>query len=198
MFHYLTVNVADYDVGLRGDNPRLALEAMHGYIKHFFGCADCSQHFQDMAARRKIDQVSSFDDSIIWLWSAHNEVNTRLSGDATEDPEFPKIQFPSKKNCPKCYNSDGSWNSTDVLKYLKHMYSNVNVRYLGADTKVIYQGHEGEHSTAHGGFLNFDASIYVLLYIAIFVMIFILINMFLKRGYKRKLYKYKHDLLGKV
>ncbi|KAL1516670.1 hypothetical protein ABEB36_000552 [Hypothenemus hampei] len=196
LFHYLTVNVADVEKPHRETNPRLALEAMHGYIKHFFGCADCSQHFQDMAARRQLDQVTSSDDAILWLWEAHNEVNKRLSGDDTEDPEFPKIQFPSEKQCPQCIKSD-EWDNNEVLKYLKQIYSSVNVRYLGADTKVIYLGLDGS-SNSSGGFLNLDGSLYVIVYIAIFVLIFLIMNMFLKRGYRRKMYKYKHDLLGKV
>ncbi|XP_066254593.1 sulfhydryl oxidase 2-like [Euwallacea similis] len=150
MFHYLTVNVADYSHELRGDNPRLVLEAMHGYIKNFFGCADCSQHFQEMAAKREIFKVSSFDNAILWLWEAHNEVNNRLSGDPTEDPDFPKLQFPSEKNCQQCRKSDGSWDSTEVLKYLKHIYSNVNISYLGADTKVIYLGLEESANNSAG------------------------------------------------
>ncbi|XP_030765654.1 sulfhydryl oxidase 2-like [Sitophilus oryzae] len=151
LFHYLTVNVADYEQGLRGDNPRLALEAMHGYIKHFFGCADCSKHFQEMAERRKLQNVSSFDDSILWLWMAHNEVNKRLSGDLSEDPEFPKIQFPSQDNCPACHKPDGSWNEPEVLKYLKHMYSSINIRYLGSDTRIIHMGLDGNYNSTQEG-----------------------------------------------
>ncbi|CAG9761782.1 unnamed protein product [Ceutorhynchus assimilis] len=146
MFHYLTVNVAEYS----GLNPRLALEAMHGYIKNFFGCSDCSQHFQDMAKRREIDKVATFDDSILWLWMAHNEVNQRLSGDPSEDPSFPKIQFPSEMACPTCRLQD-DWLHTEVLKHLKHMYNNQNIRYLGANTKIAFLGLEANSSAAHAG-----------------------------------------------
>ncbi|GBP07751.1 Sulfhydryl oxidase 1 [Eumeta japonica] len=87
------VGCAGSQAGLR--DPLEVLQAMHGYIKHFFGCTDCSEHFQAMALRRKIWNTSSKDDAVLWLWEAHNEVNNRLAGDATEDPKFPKIQFPS-------------------------------------------------------------------------------------------------------
>ncbi|KAF7273265.1 hypothetical protein GWI33_014013 [Rhynchophorus ferrugineus] len=150
MFHYLTVNVADYEQGIGGNNPRLALEAMHGYIKHFFGCAGCSSHFQEMAKRRELDKVSSFPDSILWLWMAHNEVNNRLSGDLSEDPEYPKIQFPSPTNCPSCRNADDTWNNSE-----------------GPTPKLSMQVWKDPITRP-------------------------------RRGYRRKLYRYKNDLLGKV
>ncbi|XP_060520575.1 sulfhydryl oxidase 1-like [Cylas formicarius] len=150
LFHYLTVNAA-LDLDSRGDNPRIILEGMHGYIKNFFGCADCSQHFQEMASRRELNKVSSFNDSILWLWNAHNEVNKRLSGDLTEDPEFPKIQFPSKDNCPKCHNVEETWSIPEVLIYLKHTYNNININYMGADMKIIHLDFEGQRSHASDG-----------------------------------------------
>lgn len=193
MFHYLTVNVAEVNLKNRSANPRLALEAMHGYIKHFFGCADCSEHFQEMAIRRKIHEVASLEDAVLWLWQAHNEVNKRLSGDLTEDPKFPKIEFPNKHNCQRCRNPDESWDSGEVLKYLKRMYTSVNIHYMGADTSIIFLGLEGNRT---GGSYNFY--LYFCVYLATFAGIFALIKMFLKRGYRRKMYSYKHDLLGKV
>lgn len=143
MFHFLTVNAADHGSALKGSNPKVVLEAMHGYIKNFFGCTDCSDHFQEMAKRREIDKVSSWNDSILWLWMAHNEVNKRLAGDSTEDPEFPKIQFPTKDRCPQCHDSKDPWNIPEVLRYLKQVYSSINVRYIGSDTKILHLGLEG-------------------------------------------------------
>nr|XP_023027349.1 sulfhydryl oxidase 2 [Leptinotarsa decemlineata] len=198
MFHYLTVNAADYS-GIKDDNPKIVLEAMHGYIKHFFGCAECSKHFQQMADRRKIFEVSSWDDSILWLWSAHNEVNKRLSGDETEDPDYPKYQFPSDKRCPRCHNKDHSWNIPEVLLYLKHMYSSINVRYIGSDTRILHLGLNGEssyNSSESSLFKTIDVGLCFILYVASFLLLVILIRMFLKRGYKKKIYS--HDLLGKV
>ncbi|KAJ8922380.1 hypothetical protein NQ315_004323 [Exocentrus adspersus] len=147
LFHYLTVNAADSTSGLKGSNPRIVLDAMHGYIKNFFGCADCSNHFQEMAKKREIEKVSSWEDSILWLWMAHNEVNKRLAGDETEDPEFPKIQFPSKERCKQCYESDDSWNRPEVLLYLKQVYSSINVRYIGSDTRILHLGLDGSLSS---------------------------------------------------
>ncbi|CAG9816071.1 unnamed protein product [Phaedon cochleariae] len=138
MFHYLTINAANAESGVKDSNPRVVLEAMYGYIKNFFSCEDCANHFVEMAGRREFYKVPSWNESILWLWRAHNEVNKRLSGDETEDPEYPKIQFPSKAYCPQCYRADDSWNEAEVLVYLKKMYSYENIRYMGSDPQVLH------------------------------------------------------------
>lgn len=172
---------------------------LYSYIKNYFGCTECSQHFQDMAARRKINEVASWDESILWLWNAHNEVNKRLSGDETEDPENLKVQFPLKERCPRCHNSDDSWNLAEVLQYVKHVYNNINVRYIGSDTRILHLGLDGssEGISDSGIFKKIDASLCLILYIASFLLIIALIRMFWRRGgYKKK--AYYHSLLGKV
>uniref|UniRef100_A0A6P7HBE4 Sulfhydryl oxidase n=1 Tax=Diabrotica virgifera virgifera TaxID=50390 RepID=A0A6P7HBE4_DIAVI len=195
LFHYLTVNAADEAVG---SNPRVVLEAMHGYIKSFFGCYDCSQHFQDLARRRALSNVSSWDDSVLWLWSAHNEVNKRLSGDETEDPEYPKYQFPSKVNCPRCYTKENTWNIPEIFYYLKHVYTSINVRYIGSDTRILHLGLDGspEYKSEPGFFKTVDTAFCFILYLACFMFILVLIYLFSKRGYKKK--AYLHDIHGKV
>lgn len=199
MFHYLTVNAADQNNGKPDANPREVLEAMFGYIKNFFGCADCSKHFQEMALKNDMKSVEDLNSSVIWLWVAHNEVNKRLSGDQTEDPEHPKIQFPSAESCPKCRDAD-KWNLHEVLLYLKHMYSSINVRYLGADTKVLHDGlgsTRAKRSTGSWQIINkMDVSMCFVLYVVCFGLLVLIVRQFLKKGYKKKLYV--HDLLGKV
>ncbi|XP_045464224.1 sulfhydryl oxidase 1-like isoform X2 [Harmonia axyridis] len=150
MFHYLTVNAAEQNIGKAKADPKEVLSAMHGYIKYFFGCADCSQHFQAMAAERKINEVSSYSESIMWLWAAHNVVNKRLAGDPTEDPLFPKTQFPRAEQCPECRYTNGSWNYNQVENYMKHIYSSINVRYIGSDMKVIHFNEEASNVNSNG------------------------------------------------
>ncbi|XP_016991032.1 sulfhydryl oxidase 1-like [Drosophila rhopaloa] len=127
LFHYLTVMSAQRPTVYK---PSVVLLALYGFAKYFFGCTECAQHFQKMAKRRKIGYVQSHDEEILWLWEGHNEVNKRLAGDATEDPKFPKVQFPLRKHCPSCYNSN-EWNRAEVLKYLKGLYNIKNVSYYG-------------------------------------------------------------------
>ncbi|KYB26006.1 Sulfhydryl oxidase 1-like Protein [Tribolium castaneum] len=140
LFHYLTVNSVLLNVSNRKANPVEVLGAMHGYVKHFFSCSHCSEHFQKMAAERNLTSVSSLEESVLWLWEAHNVVNKRLKGDTTEDPEYPKEQFPTRLRCPECYGEDGTWRKKEVLKYLKRMYGRYSVRYVGSDTKVLFPG----------------------------------------------------------
>lgn len=74
LFHYLTVQHLESN---HDDDPMEVLHAMHGYIKHFFGCTECSKHFQDMAKRNHIWNVTSKDQAVLWLWSSHNEVSSQ-------------------------------------------------------------------------------------------------------------------------
>lgn len=193
MFHYLSVAALEQN----SSEPREVLDAMLKYIKNFFGCADCSRHFQEMAAEKDMKGVSSLDSAILWLWMAHNDVNKRLAGDSTEDPKFPKIQFPSTDRCSSCRNVDATWNYTEVLKYVKQVYSSINVRYIGSDTRVLHMGLDGSHNTGDSGFFkSVDSSMSFILYLGSFILIIVLIRMFLKQGYRKKMYV--HDLSGKV
>lgn len=139
-FHYLTV--AARESGSIDGNE--VLSAMHGYIKHFFGCSDCSNHFQEMAKRNDIFSTKSTDAAILWLWMSHNEVNRRLSGDDTEDPDHQKVQFPTPANCPGCRDTDGKWILPMVIKYLQKMYADYNVRLIGSDYSIFHKSGKTE------------------------------------------------------
>lgn len=129
LFHTLTVQASLKDSSTF--NGVQVLETIAGYVKHFFGCTDCSEHFMQMATTIK-SNVSSLDDAVLWLWSAHNQVNQRLAGDVTEDPMHPKVLFPLKVHCETCYQDD-EWNTTEVLKYLKKMYTTISLKQTPND-----------------------------------------------------------------
>ena len=102
---------------------------MREYIRHFFGCRHCAEHFVNMAARVEYDVLNGTD-ALMWLWRSHNLVNQRLQGDHTEDPVHPKIQFPSPAACPQCrmtirgrYGTTERWKEEEVLPYLMDFYS---------------------------------------------------------------------------
>lgn len=135
LFHFLTVEAAKSP---NQHPPGTVLSAIHGFVKYFFGCSDCSNHFQEMAKRRRMDLVRTHDEEILWLWAGHNEVNERLSGDATEDPQFPKIQFPSPEDCPSCRNNNSEWVTGEVLQYLKSLYDKENLSFYGLPTSQGY------------------------------------------------------------
>lgn len=190
MFHHLTVSAAE---SADARFPLEVLHAMHGYIKHFFGCADCSRHFQDMAKEKRINDSQTLDQAVLWLWRAHNTVNKRLHGDITEDPEHPKIAFPSEDRCPLCRSADDVFDEQQVLRYLKTMYGSANIRYLGTDSRVSTLGGPNPNATL---FQKLDASMCFVIYVLAFLLLMVLIRMFSKRGYRKKMYA--HDLLGKV
>lgn len=124
LFHTLTVQASIKN--LQGFNGETVLETIAGYVKYFFGCTECSENFMQMAITIK-NNVSSFDDAVLWLWSAHNQVNKRLVNDVSEDPEHPKVLFPLKAQCGTCFHNN-EWNKTEVLAYLKRIYSTISIK----------------------------------------------------------------------
>jgi len=120
LFHALTVEAL-------AAGEKSVLPAIHGYVRHFFSCKECSQHFQTMSAEDGLFNVTSAADSVLWLWRAHNKVNARLAGDATEDPAHPKLAFPTREQCPACA-TDGVYNDTAVLQFLRGFYGKENIR----------------------------------------------------------------------
>lgn len=208
MFHMLTVNFAlerskNTFLGDFANDPAAVLRAMHGYIGTYFGCADCAAHFVEMAGRNKIFDVHSRDEAVLWLWRAHNEVNARLSGDDTEDPEHKKIQYPAAKHCPTCRYANDSWNEEEVLQYLKNKYSHNSIKYdeisnydnensetNSNSSKVRPErfAKETKHTTAFGWDLNiFDISICVILYVtSAAILVLVCIKFAVKKTYKKK------------
>ncbi|OAD58661.1 Sulfhydryl oxidase 1, partial [Eufriesea mexicana] len=201
MFHMLTVNFATLNKDVNHE-PRKILEAMHGYIQYFFGCADCSQHFIQMALKNKMFNVSNANDSVLWLWSAHNEVNARLSGDNTEDPKHKKIQYPATEHCPNCRYENNTWNEENVLHYLKtkydykriNYYDSVNTHKNNSNKMKIRQerlilSKYTNNKKVGWDFTIFDISICVVLYVAsAIILILVCIKFAVKRTYKKRTY----------
>ena len=98
---------------------------MRDYIGDFFSCTDCVQHFTSMAANLE-NELKLPNSSVLWLWQAHNKVNTRLKGDpVSDDPAHPKGVYPYQKDCPKCYFRGGEFNQDEVMQYLINRYGHV-------------------------------------------------------------------------
>ena len=84
-------------------------------------------------------QIRTPSDTPLYLWRAHNMVNRRLAGDTTDDPAFPKRQFPMNFLCKNCqarspkersFNEQSSqvnsvWNEQQTLQWLLDYYTNV-------------------------------------------------------------------------
>lgn len=56
------------------------LQAIRRYVRTFFGCKECGEHFEQMA-QESLGSVKTSDQAILWLWEKHNLVNSRLAGE---------------------------------------------------------------------------------------------------------------------
>ncbi|KAM4720725.1 sulfhydryl oxidase 1 [Rhinophrynus dorsalis] len=155
LFHVLLVQASELSSqGRMKPGPREVLMTMRGYVKNFFGCRECAQHFEGMA-QESMNTVSSLDEAIMWLWDRHNRVNKRLSGAASEDPEFPKVQWPTPELCPLCQieeeGEEGedhvlNWDLPNVLHFLKSHFGKENLSedYL-EDEDVLLEKQQQAH-----------------------------------------------------
>lgn len=140
LFHVLTIQAASRPDALANtgfeDDPLAVLQTMRRYIGTFFGCQECGKHFEEMA-QESMNQVKSVDEAVLWLWRKHNRVNARLAGAMSEDPMFPKIQWPTPDLCPTCHEEKEGlhvWNEEMVLAFLKQHYgaSNISPKYTSS------------------------------------------------------------------
>ncbi|XP_030062585.1 sulfhydryl oxidase 1 [Microcaecilia unicolor] len=142
LFHVLTVQAAYNDqYQLKETYPLEVLDALRGYVQHFFGCAECAVHFENMA-KETMTLVSSMNEAILWLWSRHNQVNYRLAGAPSEDPQFPKRQWPSFDMCPTCRNMvrrRSTWIEGSILDFLKAHFclQNIATDYLVPEVELL-------------------------------------------------------------
>ncbi|XP_008406134.1 sulfhydryl oxidase 1 [Poecilia reticulata] len=138
LFHVLTVQANN----IGGSEPKEVLNAMRNYIHNFFGCRYCADHFENMA-REGLDVVTTLPSAVLWLWYRHNRVNNRIAGDLSEDPFFPKIQWPSPEMCPSCHtvknNGEHSWNEAQVIPFLGSHFSSSRILtdYLEDEDKIL-------------------------------------------------------------
>ena len=122
------------------------IEAIEGWVREFFPCAECRKHFLSLIEDPETGfkaYVDRADGASMWLWKAHNLVNERLAlEDAQEetasaqvrtgnvlakgDPAHPKIQFPPKSLCPSCLAPTGGgeddWDEMHVSQFLLAYY----------------------------------------------------------------------------
>ncbi|XP_054335409.1 sulfhydryl oxidase 1 isoform X2 [Pongo pygmaeus] len=131
LFHFLTVQAArqNIDHSQEAAKAKEVLPAIRGYVHYFFGCRDCASHFEQMAAA-SMHRVRSPNAAVLWLWSSHNRVNARLAGAPSEDPQFPKVQWPPRELCSACHNERLDvpvWDVEATLNFLKAHFSPSNI-----------------------------------------------------------------------
>ncbi|XP_031163256.1 sulfhydryl oxidase 1 isoform X2 [Sander lucioperca] len=141
LFHALTVQAKN-----AGD-PQEVLSAMRNYVHSFFGCRACAEHFEIMATESLVE-VNTLSSAVLWLWSRHNRVNNRLAGDLSEDPNFPKIQWPPPEMCPACHtvkeNGEHKWSQEQVLLFLLSHFSSSSILtdYLEDESQILAKQRE--------------------------------------------------------
>uniref|UniRef100_A0A914LSU2 Sulfhydryl oxidase n=1 Tax=Meloidogyne incognita TaxID=6306 RepID=A0A914LSU2_MELIC len=138
IFHILTVRAyKERKDDSKFDPVKEVLEPIHQFIVQFLSCEVCSKNFDKMAKEDGLLNVHKPEDVVLWLWRGHNKVNKRLKGEPSEDPMFPKQQFPPESICGDCRNSDGSFNEEKVLKFLLNYYNDVKIdKYKAPAYKV--------------------------------------------------------------
>uniref|UniRef100_A0A8C5D3W5 Sulfhydryl oxidase n=1 Tax=Gouania willdenowi TaxID=441366 RepID=A0A8C5D3W5_GOUWI len=137
LFHVLTVQAKNSTAS----DPLEVLDAMKRYIHIFFGCRQCAEHFGNMVD--SLVEVKTLSSAILWLWAKHNRVNNRIAGALSEDPQFPKIQWPSPEMCSACHtvtdNGEHRWNTEEVLAFLLTYFSSSRILtdYLESDRQML-------------------------------------------------------------
>lgn len=61
------------------------------------------------------------------------------TGDLSEDPRFPKVQWPTPDVCPACHDEVKglhTWNKAQVLQFLKQHYGTANILYTSTDSQA--------------------------------------------------------------
>ncbi|MFH4976449.1 hypothetical protein AB6A40_003158 [Gnathostoma spinigerum] len=124
LMHVLTVNAYKAGKNNASFNPvPTVLEPIHQFIYRFLSCKVCGMHFH-RNAEKTLGLISHPDDTVLWLWKAHNIANKVLAGKESDDPAFPKRQFPPPSLCPQCWEN-GQFNDEEVKNFLVRYYSDV-------------------------------------------------------------------------
>jgi hypothetical protein len=146
-------------------NVKEVVEAIRTFVFNFFSCQECSQNFRKETEDYE-RYLSKPYDAIYYIWkgkifpiakenyfitkkffltfSVHNKVNKRLAITSTHnDPQHPKILFPTKKQCPACYlpginaetlsEHESPFQIKEVLLFLTSFYSKYHIEPIKSD-----------------------------------------------------------------
>lgn len=87
---------------------------MRGYVRHFFGCRPCAEHFEEMA-KENLSVQNTPSAAVLWLWTRHNQVNNRLAGRSQ-----PVVRWLVEGKF-SAQNPETVKGGVDSLKYLVHI-----------------------------------------------------------------------------
>mmetsp|Transcript_74145 Transcript_74145/g.197698 ORF Transcript_74145/g.197698 Transcript_74145/m.197698 type:complete len:486 (-) Transcript_74145:25-1482(-) len=111
-------------------------ETMRTFVDQFFPCAECRGHFLKMweADSSKPNATTNRYDGVMWLWSTHNVVNTRLWQDRAADARWPS--FESCTHCRANHEVTGEFIPSLVYQHLVHSYW--SSEYATVDKRASY------------------------------------------------------------
>ncbi|GMF09642.1 unnamed protein product [Phytophthora lilii] len=95
LFHSMTVKDLTLSDSWKSSDTMAAIRL---YMKFFFGCEECRQHFMEANPASVVDKLAANDKNgphavAMWALGMHNSVNKRLNRD----------QWPKISDCPGCY-----------------------------------------------------------------------------------------------
>ncbi|POM75557.1 Protein disulfide-isomerase domain [Phytophthora palmivora] len=122
LFHTLSVSEVKSETALK---PSEIMAAIRLFVKYFFNCEECQRHFMMANPESLLEKLAESDAEgpravAIWIWKMHNKVNKVLKYN----------QWPTLKNCPKCYVNDGEpldlnparLHEEEILDYVKSVF----------------------------------------------------------------------------
>lgn len=148
-FHIMSIGVVEWNLMIyEGDHMILSTEEasrrLRNFIEKFFGCNECRLNFvntYDQCGFDRCHRLKEPDDPTamntqeewmelpLWLFETHNAVNLRLMKERAEregatwnHEDEVNSQWPSRKDCPRCWREDGAWDDLYVYKYLRAEY----------------------------------------------------------------------------
>ncbi|CAH0513351.1 unnamed protein product [Peronospora belbahrii] len=163
LFHSITVNEVKVSKESSSEpwKPSKIAAAIWLYVKNFFGCEECREHFLQSNPKSVIDELALNDANgshavIMWLWKMHNTVNKVVEN----------VQWPSKRACPVCYVDNGEPLSLDPVRLHENEIVSYVISAYGYDEEEIYAMdvvHNGKTVTVQWSWMQrFTAMIMVL------------------------------------
>jgi hypothetical protein len=145
LFHIMSVGFVEWNNWVIGDDwsyydSNEAAEMVRNFIEHFFGCEVCRMNFlhayeacaHDRCNRlpKYIGGENDWKEFPMWLFETHNSVNVRLMNERAEreNNRIPTrkdeiaVEWPSRKECPRCWHGDGRWEQDNVYVFLRLTY----------------------------------------------------------------------------
>ena len=131
-------------------SPMSAAMALRNYIKHFFPCESCKEHFllhfDDCNNNRRCDRLTDdieeasdadWKELAMWAWEVHNDVSVNILNEKAHNERMKAAQngpgkapihsvvealFPSIEQCIRCFHEDGTWDTGALFVFLEKTY----------------------------------------------------------------------------